>query len=127
MIAALGSACLPTRSRSAARRAVKSRYQFPFRRQHAIRGKKRSARAESSREDSARGNRFAEHKRLHCRLFAVNEFVVCRVRVRQGDTVADAPTQRQKGRLDRWYSYITVYQILSFAAFPNTLSRGSGA
>jgi len=43
------------------------------------------------------------------------------MRVRKGDSVEDASTRYRKGRLDSSYSYFTVYQILLFTAFQNTL------
>ena len=47
--------------------------------------------------------------------------MVCHARVRGGDTVVCTSTPHQKDRLDRWYSYILVYQITPFFAFPNRL------
>jgi len=48
--------------------------------------------------------------------------VVCHSRAQQGDTVAGASTHHRKGRLDRGYSYLTVYQILAPCAVPKQLN-----
>lgn len=121
MIAALGCAFLPTRSRSATRRAVYIWCQLPF--SGSVENERTlSVRVESCTADSAKGSQFAERKRLHHTSLLGNEFVVCHVRVRRGNAAASTLTQHQRGCSDRLYSYITVYQILPLIAFPNTLS-----
>ena len=70
---------------------------------------------------NAKGNQFAGHKRSHYISLAGNGLVVYHMGVERGNAVASTPTQHQKGRLDRLYSCIIVYQILPLVAFPNTL------
>ena len=67
---------------------------------------------------NARDTQFSERKRSHYRLLALYGSVVCHSKAQQGDTVANASTHHRKGRLDKEYSYITVYQILAPCAVP---------
>ena len=72
---------------------------------------------------NARDTQFSERKRSHYRLLALYGSVVCHSKAQQGDTVANASTHHRKGRLDKEYSYITVYQILAPCAVPKHALR----
>jgi len=68
---------------------------------------------------SAKDSQSSRRRKWHYKWFAMSGVVVYHARVRGGDSVVCTSTHHLKGRLDRWYSYLLVYQITPFFAFPN--------
>jgi hypothetical protein len=104
MIAALGWAFLPTRSRSASSRAVSNRNQVPGIAKPTKMIEDGLEGEESLQAGNATGNRCVTRKKLRRRWLVTGASVVCHAWVKKADGVVDTPTPHQKDCWDNMYS-----------------------
>jgi hypothetical protein len=102
--AALGSGCLPRRSRQGSVQCTPQERPDPGDRASAGSGKKPSATVESRLASSATGTPFAGRRRSHRKWHARSGLATCLVWAEEGDGVADTPTPHPKDCWDNSYS-----------------------
>jgi hypothetical protein len=102
--AALGSECLPRRSRQGSVQCTPQERPDPIRVASAGSGKKPSATVESRLASSAKGTPFAGRRRSHRKWHARSGLAAFLVWAEEGDGVADTPTPHPKDCWDNSYS-----------------------